>query len=132
MSGTPMERGVVTLRSAYSVMQTVKQIEQRLADRGITLFAHIDFSGDAARAGLTLLPEQLLIFGNPRAGTRLMQVEPEIGLDLPLKVLVWEDDQGSTWMAYNAPEYIMVRHGLPRAMGSALQGAAQLLEQLAR
>ncbi|WP_233171721.1 DUF302 domain-containing protein [Dyella sp. ASV21] len=132
MSDMPMERGVVTLRSAYNVAHTVERLTQLLSEHGVRIFAHIDFSGDAAAAGLTLLPEQMLIFGNPRAGTPLMQVEPEVGLDLPLKVLVWEDDRGATWIAYTTADYVVSRHGLPRAMGTALEGALRLIEPLAR
>ncbi|WP_267225018.1 DUF302 domain-containing protein [Dyella silvae] len=132
MPSTPLDRGVVTIRSAYDVPDTVNKLTEVLESHGAVIFARIDFSGDAARAGLTMLPEQMLIFGNPRSGTPLMQVEPRIGLDLPLKVLVWEDDQGSTWLAYNTPDYIMNRHGLPVAMGAQLAGALKLLEQFER
>jgi len=123
---------VVTIRSAYNVADSIKKITELLESHGAMIFARIDFSGDAARAGLTMLPEQMLIFGNPKSGTPLMQIEPLVGLDLPLKVLVWEDDQGSTWLAYNTPDYIMNRHNLPVAMGAQLAGALTLLQQLER
>lgn len=132
MPSVQCDRGVVTIRSAYDVPDSVKKITEALESHGAVIFARIDFSGDAARAGLTLLPEQMLIFGNPKSGTPLMQVEPRVGLDLPLKVLVWEDDQGSTWLAYNTPDYIMNRHGLPAAMGAQLAGALKLLGQFER
>jgi uncharacterized protein (DUF302 family) len=132
MPSTALDRGVVTIRSAYNVADSIKKITELLESHGAMIFARIDFSGDAARAGLTMLPEQMLIFGNPKSGTPLMQIEPLVGLDLPLKVLVWEDDQGSTWLAYNTPDYIMNRHNLPVAMGAQLAGALTLLQQLER
>jgi len=132
MPSTALDRGVVTIRSAYNVADSIKKITELLESHGAMIFARIDFSGDAARAGLTMLLEQMLIFGNPKSGTPLMQIEPLVGLDLPLKVLVWEDDQGSTWLAYNTPDYIMNRHNLPVAMGAQLAGALTLLQQLER
>jgi uncharacterized protein (DUF302 family) len=132
MPSTALDRGVVTIRSAYDVTDSIKKITELLESHGAMVFAHIDFSGDAARAGLTMLPEQMLIFGNPKSGTPLMQVEPLVGLDLPLKVLVWEDDHGSTWLAYNTPDYIMKRHGLPPAMGAQIGGALSLFAQFER
>ena len=86
-----MDTGITRMRSAHSVAQTVQRLESLLKERGVMIFARIDFSGDAARAGLTLREEQMLIFGNPKAGTPLMQSAPAAGLDLPLKALVWED-----------------------------------------
>jgi len=132
MPSTSLDRGVVTIRSVYNVPHSVEKIAQVLRQHGATIFALIDFSGDAAEAGLTMLPEQMLIFGHPKVGTALMQVEPLVGLDLPLKALVWEDDQGATWIAYNTPDYIMGRHGLPASMGGQLADALALLEQFAR
>ncbi|WP_430391169.1 DUF302 domain-containing protein [Dyella sp. 20L07] len=131
MPDISMDRGVVTLRSGFNVPQTVERITHVLGEHGATVFAHIDFSGDAGRAGLTMRPEQMLIFGNPKSGTPLMQIEPRVGLDLPLKVLVWEDDHGATWLAYNTPEYILGRHGLPLSMAPGLEGALTLLKQFA-
>ncbi len=126
-----VDQGIVRIRSEHDVPQTIAKIEQLLDAHGVMIFARIDFSGDAARAGLDLRPEQLLIFGNPRAGTPLMQTEPAVGLDLPLKALVWEDEQGATWIGYNTPDYIVQRHGLPATMTGNLAGAIGLLEQAA-
>src|SRR5215475_6534225 len=95
-AGIPPEAGIVRLPSQHSVATTLVRLESLLKERGIMIFARIDFSGDAARAGLTMRPEQMLIFGNPRAGTPLMQSVPAAGLDLPLKALVWEDAEGQT------------------------------------
>ena len=91
------------------------------------VFAHIDFSGDAARAGLAMRPEQMLIFGNPKAGTPLMVEAPVAGLDLPLKALVWEDTEGKSWIAYNDPQYIVRRHGLPPALAANLAAVAPIV-----
>ncbi len=131
MSTAHVDQGMVRVRSEHDVLQTMEKIEQLLKAHGVMIFARIDFSGDAARAGLELRPEQMLIFGNPKAGTPLMQAEPAVGLDLPLKALVWEDEQGTTWIGYNTPDYITRRHGLPAAMTGNLAGALGLLEQAA-
>jgi uncharacterized protein (DUF302 family) len=131
MSTVHAGQGIVRVRSEHDVPQTIGKIEQLLNAHGVVIFARIDFSGDAARAGLDMRPEQMLIFGNPKAGTPLMQTEPAVGLDLPLKALVWEDEQGATWIGYNTPDYIVQRHGLPAAMSGNLAGAIGLLEQAA-
>jgi uncharacterized protein (DUF302 family) len=123
------DQGIVRIRSAQNVPQTMEKLEQLFRAHGLTIFARIDFSGDAAREGLTMRPEQMLIFGNPKSGTPLMQQAPTVGLDLPLKALVWEDDQGATWVGYNTPDYITQRHGLPSAMSANLAGAIPLLQQ---
>jgi len=98
--------------SNHSVDQTVSRLETILRDKGITLFAIIDHSGEAAKAGMTMRPTKLLIFGNPKAGTPLMLASPSIAIDLPLKMLVWEDDYGQVWVSYNSPEYLIQRHHL--------------------
>src|ERR1700688_3361194 len=97
------DRGIVRIPSHHGVAPTTDRIESLLKERGIVVFARIDFSGDATRAGLAMRPEQLLIFGNPKAGTPLMVAEPTVGLDLPLKALIWEDINGKTWIAHNDP-----------------------------
>jgi uncharacterized protein (DUF302 family) len=102
--------GVVVLASHYLVTQSLDRLESLLKEKGVMIFVRIDFSGDAGRAGLPMRPEQMLIFGNPKGGTPLMQTIPTVGLDLPLKALVWEDAEGKTWLAYNDPKYIVQRH----------------------
>jgi uncharacterized protein (DUF302 family) len=111
-----------------SVAETIERLETTLAQHGIAVFARIDFSTDAARVGMQMRPEQLLIFGNPKAGTPLMQQVPAVGLDLPLKVLVWEDEQRQTWMVYNDPRYILQRYGLDRSLAERFAPALTLLE----
>ena len=124
--------GVIRFRSILDVAKTIEGLEQAFASHGITVFARIDFSGDAQRAGLAMRPEQMLVFGNPKAGTPLMKLEPAVGLDLPLKALVWEDEQGEAWIACNTPEYIVGRHELPPEMTSHLAPAMAILQQFAK
>jgi uncharacterized protein (DUF302 family) len=127
-----MDTGITRIVSPHSVPQTMERLESLLRERGIMIFARIDFSGDAARAGLTMQPEQMLIFGNPKAGTPLMQSVPAAGLDLPLKALVWEDATGHTQIAYNDPQYIIRRHGLDAALAANLAAVVPLIERAAR
>jgi uncharacterized protein (DUF302 family) len=129
---TTSERGVVTIASEHSFDVTVERLQSLLRARGVTIFALIDFSGDAARAGLTMRPEKMLIFGNPKAGTPLMVESPPVGLDLPLKALVWEDANAKTWITYNDPEYIVLRHGMSPAFVANLAAPVPILEQAAR
>lgn len=125
------ESGVVRIPSNHTVAETVERLEGLLKERGVLIFARIDFSGDAARAGLAMRPEQMLIFGNPRAGTPLMQAEPAVGLDLPLKALAYEDPTGKTWVAWNDPQYIVRRHGLAAALAANLAAVVPLIERAA-
>ena len=104
--------GVVNKSSNYSVEQTVDRLKNILEARGVTLFALIDHGGEAEKVGMKMLPTKLLIFGNPKSGTPLMLASPSIALDLPLKILVWQDNQGAVWLSYNSPEYLMERYGL--------------------
>jgi len=126
------EQGVIRIRSQHSVVATVDRLEKALKEHGVLIFARIDFTGDAGRAGLPMRAEQLLIFGNPKAGTPLMVAVPASGLDLPLKALVWEEPDGSTWIAYNDPQYIIRRHGLAPAFSANLAAVVPMLEQAAR
>src|SRR6516225_12458421 len=109
MNGT-MDSSVTRITSQHSVSATLERLESLLKERGVMIFARIDFSGDAGRAGLTMRPEQMLIFGNPKAGTPLMQSAPTAGLDLPVKALVWQDANGQTQVAWNDPQYVTRRH----------------------
>jgi uncharacterized protein (DUF302 family) len=127
-----LDTGITRVTSTHSVAQTMERLESLLKERGVMIFARIDFSGDAARAGLTLREEQMLIFGNPKAGTPLMQSVPAAGLDLPLKALVWEDAKGHTQIAYNDPHYIIRRHGLDAALAANLAAVVPLIERAAQ
>jgi uncharacterized protein (DUF302 family) len=123
--------GLIRLRSPHSVAETFARLESLLQQRGVMIFARIDFSGDAARAGLEMPAERLLIFGNPRGGTPLMQSAPSVGIDLPLKALIYQAADGGTTIAYNDPRYITERHGLPAALAANLVAVVPLIEQAA-
>jgi uncharacterized protein (DUF302 family) len=94
----------------------VERLTALLHAKGVTLFALVDHSAEAAKVGMTLPPTKLLIFGTPRAGTPLMLAAPSVAIDLPLKILVWQDAQGSAWLSYNSPAYLRERHGVPQAL----------------
>jgi len=126
------DSGVVRIVSHHSVADTAARLESALKERGILVFAHLDFTADAARAGLTMRPEQLLIFGNPKAGTPLMQAQPTVGLDLPLKALIWEDAEGRVTIAYNDPQYVLRRHGLPESLTANIVGVIPLIQRAAQ
>ena len=111
---TDAASGVVTIPTQHSVDEAVRRLEQMLADKGIQLFALVDHSGEAEKVGLQMPPTKLAIFGSPKAGTPLMLATPSVAIDLPLKLLIWEDKSGSVWISYNAPAYLMARHGLPQ------------------
>jgi uncharacterized protein (DUF302 family) len=99
--------------SNHSVDQTVDKLRGILQGKGVTLFALVDHSGEADKVGMKMPPTKLLIFGSPKAGTPLMLAAPSIAIDLPLKILVWEDAHGKAWVTYNSPAYLQERHGLP-------------------
>jgi uncharacterized protein (DUF302 family) len=105
------ENGIVTIRSRQSVEQTVQKLEGILQAKGVKLFALVDHSGEAEKAGMH--PTKLAIFGNPKAGTPLMIASPSVALDLPMKILIWADADGKVWISYNSPAYLQARHGLP-------------------
>src|SRR5215468_3560446 len=106
-------RGIVDEPSNHSVGETVDRLKNILQSKGVTLFALVDHSGEAERVGMKMPPTKLLIFGNPRAGTPLMLAAPTIAIDLPLKILVWEDTHKKTWVSYNSSAYLQERHNLP-------------------
>src|SRR6202030_2388829 len=108
--------GIVSKPSKHSVEKTVEALTNLLKSKGVALFALIDHSGEAEKVGLKMRPTELLIFGNPKAGTPLMLASPSSALDLPLKILIWEDGEGQVWLSYNSPEYLKERHGLPQEL----------------
>jgi len=108
--------GIINKPSNHSVDETVTRLEGILQAKQTTIFALVDHSGEAAKVGLTMRPTKLLIFGNPKAGTPLMLAAPSIAIDLPLKILVWEDGQGKVWLSYNSPEYMKERHAVPESL----------------
>jgi uncharacterized protein (DUF302 family) len=107
------EKGIVDIASNHSVDETVARLEGILEAKGITLFAVIDHSGEAEKVGMEMPPTKLLIFGGPKAGTPIMRAAPSAAIDLPLKILVWEDSQQKVWISYNSPAYLQERHGFP-------------------
>jgi len=123
------DRGLAHVASRYSVPETMGRLETLAKARGLTIFARIDFSGDAQKVGLAMRPAQLLIFGNPKAGTPLMIVSPSIAIDLPLKALAWEDGDGKVWLSYNKPEYLMERHGIPKELLKNISAIEALAEK---
>lgn len=106
-------KGIVTIPSNHSVDATVERLREILEAKGVTLFALVDHSGEAEKAGMKMPATKLLIFGSPTAGTPVMLAAPSIAIDLPLKILIWEDGQGKTWISYNSPAYLQARHGVP-------------------
>ena len=105
--------GFASLPSNHTVDETVAKLKAILEAKGVTLFVLVDHSGEAAKVGMIMPPTKLLIFGNPQAGTPLMLAKPSIAIDLPLKILVAQDDAGKVWVSYNSPQYLRDRHGLP-------------------
>ena len=126
------ENGVVNVATHYSVSESIDRLEALVKSKQLTVFARIDFSGDAAKVGLSMPPTQMLIFGNPKAGTPLMLAAPSVAIDLPLKALAWQDGGGQVWLSYNAPEYLMRRHGLPETLLPNIAGIKALVEEAAR
>ena len=108
--------GIVEIPSNHSVDQTVQKLDDLLKAKGVQLFAMVDHSGEAQRAGLKMSPTKLLIFGSPKAGTPLMLAASSTAIDLPLKILIREDEEGKVWVSYNSPSYLKERHGLPQEL----------------
>lgn len=117
----------VKLPSPYSFADTLTRLRTTLTDKGMTIFATIDHQAGAREAGLTMQPTTVLVFGNPKAGTPLMQAAPDFALDLPLRVLVREDAQGQTWVVYDTATALEGHHGLPMGMAQRLAAAEKLL-----
>ncbi len=108
--------GIVDILSNHSVDQTLEKLKGILEAKGVTIFALIDHSGEAEKAGLKMPPTKLLIFGSPKAGTPVMLAAPSIAIDFPLKILIWEDSQGKVWVSYNSLAYLQERHGVPQEL----------------
>jgi uncharacterized protein (DUF302 family) len=112
--------GLTTLRSSYGPHDTMNRLAAEVKARGMTVFARIDHAAGAAAAGLSLQPTEVLVFGNAKGGTPLMQSVQTIGIDLPLKALVWQDASGVTWLSYNDPAWLAHRHRLASETGTAI------------
>ena len=113
---TAANNGIESKPSKHSVDQTVEALNNILKSKGVAMFALIDHSGEAEKVGLKMRPTKLVIFGSPKTGTPLMLASPSSAIDLPLKILVWEDGQGKVWLSYNSPEYLRKRHELPQEL----------------
>jgi len=124
--------GLTTIRSSHGPKETMNRLETTVKAKGLTVFARIDHAAGAAEVGLPLRPTELLIFGNARGGTPLMQAGQTIGIDLPLKALVWQDEAGSTWLSYNDPAWLAKRHGFGHEIDAAVSAIAAALSGVAR
>src|ERR1700688_4430837 len=124
-----MASGIIDVPSRYSVPETLARLESILQEKGLMVFALIDHSGEAEKAGLTMRPTQLLIFGSPKGGTPLMVAAPRLAIDLPLKALAWQDEQGKVWLSYNSPEYLQQRHGFPTELLKNIAGIGALIQK---
>jgi len=124
--------GLITMRSSHGPADTMDKLEAAVKAKGMSVFARIDHATGAAKAGLSLRATELLIFGNAKAGTPLMQQLQSIGIDLPLKALVWQDESGSTWLSYNDPVWLAKRHGLGQELDAAVSAMAAGLGAIAR
>ena len=122
--------GLMTTKSPFMAKETMNRFEENAKQRGLTVFARIDHAAGAAKIGKTLRPTEVLIFGNPQGGTAFMECVQSVGIDLPLKALVWEDAQGQVWLGYNDPAFLAQRHGVAQCptvgdLSKALSGLAE-------
>ena len=120
---------IITLKGLASVTQTMDAVEKALTGHGIFIYARIDQEAEAVKVGLTLKPMKLLIFGNPRGGIPLMNANPLSGLDLPLKILVWEDNDKKIWLSYNSFSYLQKRFDLPADLIQKIAGVEKIIQQ---
>lgn len=123
--------GLITIKSSFGPQETMTRLEAEVEAKGLTVFAHIDHAAGAAAVGLPLRPTDLLIFGNAKGGTPLMQQAQSIGIDLPLKALIWQDERGTTWLSYNEPAFLVRRHGLGEHANGAVAALTAVLNALA-
>jgi uncharacterized protein (DUF302 family) len=119
-----MEKGIVDVATNHGVDETVDLLRRIIDSRALTLFALVDHSGEAEKVGLLMPPTKLLIFGSAKAGTPVMLAAPSAAIDLPLKILVWQDSAGKSWLSYNSPEYLRERHGFKGELTQNIAGVA--------
>ncbi len=124
--------GLINIGSKSGFQETLARLKKEVAARGLTLFSVIDHAKGAEEAGLTMRPTTVLIFGNAKGGTPLMQANQTIGLDLPLRALVWEDGKGQTWISYNDPVWLAQRHALPTQPEKVAEALRQGLESIVK
>ena len=132
MAPSTSDNGLVSQQSQSSARETLDRLLAALATRNLTVFGRVDHAAGAASVGLPLRPTEVVIFGNPKGGTALMQDRQSAGIDLPLKALVWEDADGKAWLTYNDPMWIAERHGLVAASMPAVKAMAALLDAIAQ
>ena len=123
--------GLISVRSSFGPKETMDRLENEIRSNGMDVFARIDHAAGAAKAGLTLPPTEVIIFGNARGGTPLMQSVQTVGIDLPLKALVWQDASGKAWLSYNEPNWIAQRHGITNK-DTVLGRMSELIGAIAR
>jgi uncharacterized protein (DUF302 family) len=126
------DNGLIHLRSPYTVMETLARLETIVQTKGLAILARIDHSGDAAMAGLEMQPTKLLIFGNAKSGTPLMIAAPTVAIDLPLKALVWQDNDGMVWLSYNSLDYLRERHAIPENLMQNVAGIGPICAEAVR
>jgi uncharacterized protein (DUF302 family) len=126
------DNGLIHLSSPHTVMETLERLETIVQAKGLTILARIDHSGDAAKAGLQMQPTKLLIFGNAESGTPLMIASPSVAIDMPLKALVWQDDEGKVWLSYNSPDYLKERHAIPENLLQNITGIGAIFSEAVR
>jgi uncharacterized protein (DUF302 family) len=126
------DNGLVTIASADSVQETIDRVETIVKAKGLKVFARIDHAAGAKEVGLALRPTLLLIFGNAKGGTPLMQSEQQAGIDLPLKVLAWQDSAGKTWLGYNDPHWIAQRHALGQEVDPTVKALSAALAAISK
>jgi len=124
--------GLTTTQSTFDPRETMDRLEAGVRAKGMVVFARIDHAAGAAQVGLALRPTEVLIFGNAKAGTPLMQSSQTIGIDLPLKALVWQDESGKTWVSYNHPDWLTKRHGLGDEVKAVVSAMAAALDSVAK
>jgi uncharacterized protein (DUF302 family) len=127
-----MADGLITVRSSFGPKETMDRLEAEVKAKGMTMFARIDHAAGAAEVGLPLRPTEVLVFGAAKGGTPLMQAVQTIGIDLPLKALVWQDVSGVTWLSYNDPGWLAKRHGLGDEVKAAVSGMTAALAAVAK
>ena len=124
--------GLTTIQSSFGPQDTVRRLEAAVKAKGMTIFARIDHAAGAEEVGLALRPTELLIFGNAKGGTPLMQSDQTMGIDLPLRALVWQDAAGNTWLSYNDPSWLAQRHGLGAEAATTVRALTAALNALAK
>lgn len=125
-------QGLITIASRFSPKETMDRLEAEIRMRGMQVFTRIDHAAGAAESGLELTPTELIIFGNARAGTPLMQANPTMGIDLPLRALVWQDATGKTWLSHDQPTWLAQRHGIANQTAPILDRMEAMLDEMMR